>query len=48
MSKCVTPKCDNTEMTEQERETQFLAGWVGVSMYDQICGNCFDQIKEER
>jgi hypothetical protein len=48
MTQCVTLKCDNAEMTEQERETQFLAGWVGVTMWDHICSNCFDLLKEER
>ena len=48
MAHCVTLKCDNLEMTEQEREQQFAFGWVGVSMYQHICLNCFDQLKEER
>jgi hypothetical protein len=47
MPQCVTLKCTNEEMTEKERGTQYLAGWVGISMYDHICGNCFDQLKEE-
>jgi len=48
MPQCVTLKCTNEEMTEKEIETQFLAGWVGVTMYDHTCQNCFDQLKEER
>jgi hypothetical protein len=48
MAQCVTLQCDNAEMTEQEKEAQFLEGWTGVSMYEHICGNCFDQLKEER
>jgi len=48
MANCVTLKCDNAEMTDQEREQQFAFGWVGVSMYQHICLNCFDQLKEER
>jgi hypothetical protein len=48
MARCVTFKCDNLEMTDQEREQQFAFGWVGVSMYEHICSNCFDQLKEER
>ena len=32
--KCVTLNCDNLEMTEKERESQFLGGWVGVTMYE--------------
>lgn len=47
MPQCVTLKCTNKEMTEKERETQFLAGWVGITMYDHICFACFDQLKEE-
>ena len=46
--KCVTLNCDNLEMTEKERESQFVAGWVGVTMYEHICANCFDQLKDER
>jgi hypothetical protein len=34
-------------MTEKEIEKQFLAGWVGVTMYDHICFACFDVLKEE-
>jgi hypothetical protein len=48
MTKCVTLKCNNEKMTHQEREKQFLAGWVGITMHDHICINCFDQLKEER
>jgi hypothetical protein len=48
MTKCVTLKCNNEEMTEKEREKQFVAGWVGITMYDHVCQNCFDQLKEER
>ncbi len=48
MPKCVTLKCNNDELTYQEREKQFLAGWVGITMYDHVCQNCFDQLKEER
>ena len=48
MPKCVTLKCDNNEMTADQREEQFLAGWVGVTMYENICSNCFNQLKKER
>jgi len=48
MSQCVTLKCDNKKMTEQEREQEFLAGFVGITMYENICSNCFDLLKEER
>jgi hypothetical protein len=48
MTKCITLKCNNDELTYQEREAQFLAGWVGITMYDHVCQNCFDQLKEER
>jgi len=48
MSKCVTLKCNEEEMTTNQREEQFLAGWVGVTMYDNICTHCFDLLKEER
>jgi hypothetical protein len=47
MTKCVTLKCNNEEMTEKEIEKQFLAGWVGITMYDHICFECFDLLKEE-
>jgi hypothetical protein len=46
MSICITHKCDNKEMTEIEREQEFLAGWPGISMYDHICSNCFNEMKE--
>jgi hypothetical protein len=45
---CTTSECTNEEMTEEQREEQFRLGWVGVSMYEHICSNCFDLIKEER
>jgi hypothetical protein len=48
MSICTTLKCNNQEMTDAEREQQFFAGWVGITMYDNICSNCFDQLKEVR
>lgn len=48
MPKCVTLKCDDNEMTQQERERQYLEGWVGITMYEHICRNCFNQLKEER
>jgi hypothetical protein len=48
MSQCITLKCNNKEMTETERETQFIAGYVGVTMYQNICSTCFDLLKEER
>jgi hypothetical protein len=48
MTRCITLKCNNEEMTDQERETQFIAGYVGVTMYDHICSACFDLLKEER
>jgi hypothetical protein len=47
MAICIHPDCNNAEMTEQQREAQFLAGWVGVTMYDHICSECFDLLKEE-
>ena len=48
MPKCVTMQCSNDEMTANQREEQYLAGWVGITMYDNICANCFNQLKEER
>ena len=49
MPKCVTLNCcDNEEMTAHQREEYFLAGWVGITMHENICTNCFDQLKEER
>jgi hypothetical protein len=47
MSKCVTLKCNQNEMSNEERETQYLSGWVGITMYDHICLKCFNQLKEE-
>lgn len=47
MPKCVTLKCDNEEMTEAEVTKQYLAGWIGITMHDHICFNCFDLLKEE-
>jgi hypothetical protein len=46
--KCTNTNCNNEEMSIQQRETEFSAGWVGVTMYEQICSDCFDKIKEER
>lgn len=47
MGKCVTLRCNDYEMTEQEREKQYLSGWIGVTMYEHICLKCFNQLKEE-
>ena len=43
---CVTLKCTNEEMTYVEREQEFSVGWVGITMYGNICSNCFNQLKE--
>jgi hypothetical protein len=45
---CSTLKCNNEEMTNAQREQEFSDGWVGVTMYENICSNCFNQIKEIR
>jgi hypothetical protein len=47
MKRCVTLKCDNAEMTPKEIETEFLAGWVGITMHPHTCKNCFDLLKKE-
>jgi hypothetical protein len=47
MSKCITLKCNNKEMTQQEREKEFQSGWVGITMHDHICLNCFELLKKE-
>lgn len=46
MPKCVTLKCDHNEMDHQEREKQYLSGWVNVTTYEHICLTCFNQLKE--
>jgi len=43
---CVTLKCTNEGMTCAEREQAFSFGWVGITMYENICSNCFNQLKE--
>jgi len=47
MAKCVTLNCNEYEMTQQERGFEFVNGWVGITMYDNICQNCFNQLKKE-
>lgn len=47
MAKCITLKCEGNEMDYQEREKQYLSGWVGITMYEHICSKCFNQLKEE-
>lgn len=47
MKPCIYPNCGNREMNYQEREAQFVAGWVGVTMYEHICLDCFDLLKTE-
>lgn len=44
---CAALNCENKEMTALERELEFRAGWVGISMYQKICTPCFNKIKEE-
>jgi hypothetical protein len=46
MKICTTLKCNNEEMTYNEREQEFFLGWVGITMYDHICSQCFNEIKE--
>jgi hypothetical protein len=47
-TRCITLECDNKAMTNQEREKEFFAGWVGITMYEDICLGCFAKLKEER
>lgn len=44
---CVHPHCNNPKMTDLERETEFLTGWVGITMYEGVCTHCFNLLKEE-
>lgn len=44
---CETLNCKNQEMNALERELEFRAGWIGISMYESICIPCFNKIKEE-
>ena len=46
MAMCIYPKCNNEQMTYTEREKQFSDGWVGITMYENICSRCFNEMKE--
>jgi hypothetical protein len=45
---CFFCKATNDLMTENERDEQRAAGWVGVDFYDATCLPCFNTYKEER
>lgn len=48
MEKILNCDCGRESMTAEDREMQFSAGWVGITMYESICSQCFDEVKEIR
>lgn len=46
MSKCVTLKCNQAVMNADQRAKEFFTGWIGITMYDDICVKCFNLLKE--
>ena len=48
MEKILNCDCGRESMTAIERGREYRSGWVGITMYESICSQCFDEVKEIR